>query len=180
MNVYHAHAWCPQGPEVKSDPVTPRVIDGFELPCGGQRLNLGPVQERQVPYITEPPLRLLLFVLGTVSCRPAWTLAPSLTCSHGCEFWVLLPAVPMGWDYRHAMPPGLKSVWLRSMQTLVRWQSFPLLFSSGFQLFHRGFPTPGGQCALSHRNTLTSTLRTFDQISVLPTAHSSGYQKKKI
>lgn len=56
----------------------------------------------------------------------------------------------MQWDYRCDINPDLSSVWLGSMETLVRWwaDSLPLLLYSGFQLFHRGFPTLGGQCAV--------------------------------
>lgn len=70
--------------------------------------------------------------------------------SQGFELWDLSP-LPVYWDYRCAIDPVLSSVWLGSMEILVRWQadSLPLLLLySGFQLCHQGFPATGGQCAV--------------------------------
>lgn len=51
-------------------------------------------------------------------------------CSQGFDLWDLLPALPMCWDYRHAINLDWSSVWL---EILVRWQAdrLPLLLYSG-------------------------------------------------
>jgi hypothetical protein len=46
--MYHLCVWCTWGPEKGVESSGIGVTDGYELPCGCQELNPGPLEEQPV------------------------------------------------------------------------------------------------------------------------------------
>lgn len=53
MSMHHLHSWCLQKPEGVIESPESRVMDSYELLCGGWEFNSGSQQEQPVHLTTE-------------------------------------------------------------------------------------------------------------------------------